>query len=126
MMRRCISGRWRRHPISLKCRSSTLPDKPPTHDVDALRSLLASPAIASKRWVYRHMRSHGPHQHTGAAGMGAGVVRVKGTNRALALSVDGNGRYCYLDPYRGAILAVVEAARNVACAAPNQLARPIA
>ncbi len=49
-------------------------------------------------------------------GMGAGVVRVKGTNRALALSVDGNGRYCYLDPYRGAILAVVEAARNVACA----------
>jgi phosphoribosylformylglycinamidine synthase len=49
-------------------------------------------------------------------GMGAGVVRVKGTSRALALSVDGNGRYCYLDPYRGAILAVVEAARNVACA----------
>jgi phosphoribosylformylglycinamidine synthase len=49
-------------------------------------------------------------------GMGAGVVRVKGTDRALALSVDGNGRYCYLDPYRGAILAVVEAARNVACA----------
>ena len=49
-------------------------------------------------------------------GMGAGVVRVKGTNRALALSVDGNGRYSYLDPYRGAILAVVEAARNVACA----------
>ena len=48
--------------------------------------------------------------------MGAGVVRVKGTDRALALSVDGNGRYCYLDPYRGAILAVVEAARNVACA----------
>ena len=49
-------------------------------------------------------------------GMGAGVVRVKGTDRALALSVDGNGRYCYLDPYRGAVLAVAEAARNVACA----------
>ena len=48
--------------------------------------------------------------------MGAGVVRIKGTNRALALSVDGNGRYCYLDPYRGAMLAVAEAARNVACA----------
>jgi phosphoribosylformylglycinamidine synthase len=49
-------------------------------------------------------------------GMGAGVVRVKGTSTALALSVDGNGRYCYLDPYRGAMLAVAEAARNVACA----------
>jgi phosphoribosylformylglycinamidine synthase len=48
--------------------------------------------------------------------MGAGVVRVKGTSRALAMSVDGNGRYCYLDPRRGAMLAVAEAARNVACA----------
>ena len=50
------------------------------------------------------------------AGMGAGVVRVKGTSRALALSTDGNGRYGYLDPRRGAMLAVAEAARNVACA----------
>jgi phosphoribosylformylglycinamidine synthase subunit PurL len=48
-------------------------------------------------------------------GMGAGVVRVKGTGRALALSVDGNGRYVYLDPFLGAQLAVAEAARNVAC-----------
>jgi phosphoribosylformylglycinamidine synthase len=48
-------------------------------------------------------------------------VRIKGTNRALALSVDGNGRYCYLDPYRGAMLAVAEAARNVACAGARPL-----
>jgi phosphoribosylformylglycinamidine synthase len=49
-------------------------------------------------------------------GMGAGVVRVKETRRALALSVDGNGRFVYLDPFVGAQLAVAEAARNVACA----------
>ena len=49
-------------------------------------------------------------------GMGAGVVRVKGTTRALALSVDGNARFVYLDPFAGAQLAVAEAARNVACA----------
>src|SRR5688500_18060899 len=49
-------------------------------------------------------------------GMGAGVVRVKGTRRALALSVDGNSRFAYLDPYAGAQLAVAEASRNVACA----------
>src|SRR5690349_23781168 len=49
------------------------------------------------------------------AGMGAGVVRVKESSRALAMSVDGNGRYCYLNPRRGAMLAVAEAARNVAC-----------
>ena len=50
------------------------------------------------------------------AGMGAGVIRIKGTTRALAMSTDGNGRYCYLNPRRGAMLAVAEAARNVACA----------
>jgi phosphoribosylformylglycinamidine synthase len=49
-------------------------------------------------------------------GMGAGVVRIKGTRRALALSVDCNGRFVYLDPFLGAQLAVAEAARNVACA----------
>jgi phosphoribosylformylglycinamidine synthase len=47
--------------------------------------------------------------------MSAAVVRVKDTHRALAMSVDGNGRFCYLDPYQGAMLAVAEAARNVAC-----------
>src|SRR6185295_16002959 len=52
---------------------------------------------------------------------GAGVVRIKGTDRALAISVDGNGRYCYLDPHRGAMLAVAEAARNVACAGGKPL-----
>ena len=89
---------------------------PSTSDVDALRALLASPAIASKRWVYRQYDHMVRTNTLLMPGMGAGVVRVKGTDRALALSVDGNGRYCYLDPYRGAILAVVEAARNVACA----------
>ena len=48
--------------------------------------------------------------------MSAAVVRVKDTPRGLAISVDGNGRFCYLDPYQGARLAVAEASRNVACA----------
>jgi phosphoribosylformylglycinamidine synthase len=93
-----------------------LPEAPSTSDLDALRSLLASPVIANKRWVYRQYDHMVRTNTLVMPGMGAGVVRVKGTSRALALSVDGNGRYCYLDPYRGAILAVVEAARNVACA----------
>jgi phosphoribosylformylglycinamidine synthase subunit PurL len=94
----------------------SLPEKPSSSDTDALRALLASPAIASKRWVYRQYDHMVRTNTLVLPGMGAGVVRVKGTHRALALSVDGNGRYCYLDPYRGAVLAVVEAARNVACA----------
>ena len=78
--------------------------------------LIASPGIASKRWIYRQY-DHMVRTNTIApAGAGAGVVRIKGTPRALAFSVDGNGRYCFLDPCRGAMLAVAESARNVACA----------
>ena len=82
---------------------------------DVFLRLMAAPGIASKRWIYRQY-DHMVRTNTIApAGAGAGVVRIKGTSRALAFSVDGNGRYCYLDPYQGAMLAVAEAARNVAC-----------
>ena len=88
----------------------------PPPPAEALAALLSSPQIASKRWVYRQYDHMVRTNTVVPAGMGAGVVRVKGTGRALAFAVDGNGRYCYLDPYRGAQLAVAEAARNVACA----------
>ena len=87
---------------------------PPAPEV--FHRLLASPGIASKRWVYRQY-DHMVRTNTLVfPGMGAGVVRIKGTRRALALSVDGNSRFVYLDPCVGAQLAVAEAARNVACA----------
>jgi phosphoribosylformylglycinamidine synthase subunit PurL len=89
--------------------------KPPAPGEILLR-LLASPGVASKRWVYRQYDHMVRTNTLVLPGMGAGVVRVKGTNRALALSTDCNGRFVYLDPYRGAQLAVAEAARNVACA----------
>jgi phosphoribosylformylglycinamidine synthase II len=83
---------------------------------DALLTLLAAPTVASKRWIYRQY-DHMVRTNTIAlTGLSAAVVRVKGTSRALAMSVDGNGRYGYLDPRQGARLAVAEAARNVACA----------
>ncbi|MDQ3488526.1 MAG: phosphoribosylformylglycinamidine synthase subunit PurL [Acidobacteriota bacterium] len=88
--------------------------QPPVQD--AFFRLLAAPTIASKRWVYRQYDHMVRTNSIVLAGMGAAVVRVKGTARALAMSVDGNGRYCFLDPFRGAMLAVAEAARNVACA----------
>ncbi len=86
-----------------------------------LLALLGSPTIGSKRWVYRQYDHMVRTNTLNVPGLGAGVVRIKGTDRALALSVDGNGRYCYLDPYRGAMLAVAEAARNVACAGARPL-----
>ena len=88
---------------------------------DALMLLLGSPTIGSKRWAFRQYDHMVRTNTLNLPGLGAGVVRIKGTNRALALSVDGNGRYCYLDPYRGAMLAVAEAARNVACAGARPL-----
>jgi len=87
---------------------------PPAHAV--FRQLLTSPGIASKRWVYRQYDHMVRTNTLVLPGMGAGVVRVKETRRALALSADGNGRFVYLDPFVGAQLAVAEAARNVACA----------
>jgi phosphoribosylformylglycinamidine synthase subunit PurL len=98
---------------------ASLPAGPPG---DALLALLGSPTIASKRWVYRQYDHMVRTNTIVLAGMGAAVVRVKGTARALAMSVDGNGRYCYLDPRRGAMLAVAEAARNVACAGATPIA----
>jgi phosphoribosylformylglycinamidine synthase subunit PurL len=84
---------------------------------EKFRALLAAPSIASKRWIweqYDYMVRTNTLEPPGASD--AAVVRIKGTKRALALSTDGNGRWCRLDPFIGAQLAVAEAARNVACA----------
>ena len=82
-----------------------------------LKSLLASPNICSKRWVwqqYDHMVQTNTVEAPGAGD--AGVIRIKGSKRGLAMALDGNSRWCYLDPRLGAMHAVAEAARKVACA----------
>ena len=83
---------------------------------ESLLRLLGSGTIASKRWVYRQYDHMVRTNSLLSAGGGPAIVRIKGSRKALAMSLDGNGRYCLLDPYRGAMLAVAEAARNVACA----------
>ena len=73
---------------------------------EALLRLLAQPGIATKRWVYRQYDHMVRTNTINLPGLGAGVVRVKGTDGALAMSVDGNGRYCYLDPqHLGGVMA---------------------
>src|SRR5690348_7741091 len=83
--------------------------------------LLASPSIASKAWITEQYDSM-VRTNTRAGSGDAAVLRLKDTNRAIALSTDGNGRWCFLSPRLGAMHAVAEAARNVACTG----ARPIA
>ncbi len=80
----------------------------------ALR-LLASPTIASKRWVYEQYDSTVRTNTVVGPGGDAGVLRIRGTKLGVAATVDCNGRYCYLNPRRGAMIAVAEAARNLAC-----------
>ena len=82
----------------------------------AFERLIAVPTIASKRWAYRQYDHTVGTNTIAQPGTSAAVVRVKDAACALAVSVDGNGRFGYLDPYTGAMLAVAEAARNVACA----------
>ncbi|MDX6709637.1 MAG: phosphoribosylformylglycinamidine synthase subunit PurL [Blastocatellia bacterium] len=89
---------------------------------DALMRLLSSHSIASKEWVYRQY-DHMVRTNTAVLpGADAAVVRIKETRRALAMTLDGNGLYCAVNPREGAKLIVAEAARNLVCVG----ARPIA
>ncbi|MGH2724289.1 MAG: phosphoribosylformylglycinamidine synthase subunit PurL [Actinomycetota bacterium] len=95
---------------------------PPLGPEGAFRRVLASPNVASKRWVWERYDSlvqgntvHGP-------GGDAAVVRIEGSLKAVALSTDGNGRYGHLDPFLGGAHAVAEAARNVASVGARPLA----
>jgi phosphoribosylformylglycinamidine synthase len=88
----------------------------------ALLTLLESPNLCSRQWVYRQYDQFVGGNTLLRPGADAAVVRVEGTRRALALTIDCNHRYGLLDPYLGAVLAVVEAARN--CVAVG--ARPLA
>ncbi|MBI3252580.1 MAG: phosphoribosylformylglycinamidine synthase subunit PurL [Candidatus Omnitrophica bacterium] len=81
-----------------------------------LLKLLDAPSIASKEWVYGQYDHMVRTNTVVLPGSDASVIRIKGTNKSIAISTDGNSTYCYLDPYEGAKIAVAEAARNVACA----------
>ena len=80
-----------------------------------LLSLLESPTIANKRWIYEQYDHMVRTNTVVRPGSDAAVIRIKGTNRALAMTADGNGRYCVLHPYLGGSIAVAEAARNLVC-----------
>ncbi|UCH91272.1 MAG: phosphoribosylformylglycinamidine synthase II, partial [Nitrospirota bacterium] len=88
---------------------------------EALLQLLGSPTIASKRWVYRQYDHMVGTNTVVCPGSDAAVVRIKGTGKALAMTTDGNSRYCLLNPYIGGGLAVAEGARNLVCSGAKPL-----
>jgi phosphoribosylformylglycinamidine synthase len=99
----------------------TIPPRPEERDhAWTLERLLASPTIASKRWVWQQYDSTVRAGTVVGPGSDAAVVRLPGTTRGVALCIDGNGRYVALDPRNGGRAAVCEAARNVAAPAPGR------
>lgn len=100
--------------------STSLPARDPNQ---ALLKLMASPNIASKRWVFQQYDQSVQTQTALHPGQGdAAVLAIRGTKKGIALKIDGNGRQIYFDPFVGGQLAVCEAARNVACTG----AKPVA
>ena len=95
----------------------------PTDAGETLLRILAAPNITSRQGVYRQY-DHQVQTNT-VVGPGAGdaaVLRVKGTDQAVAVAIDGNGRQCFLDPYRGAQMVVAEVTRNLSCVGAEPLA----
>lgn len=88
---------------------------------DTYLALLKQPTVAEKTWVYRQFSAAGENIVLGP-GSNAAVISVPGTEKALALTVDCNSRYVYLDPFIGAATAVAEAARNIVCSGGVPLA----
>lgn len=87
----------------------------PTDLADAAMKILTSPNIASKRWVFEQYDTSVRTDTVVMPGSDAAVVRIKGTDKFLAMKTDCNARYVYLNPHKGAEIAVAEACRNVIC-----------
>jgi len=89
---------------------------------ETLTALLKAPTIASKEWVYEQYDYQVRTNTVVAPGSDAAVLRVRGTNKGLAMTTDCNARYIYLDPTTGGKIAVAEAARNIVCSGGQPLA----
>ncbi|MBN8572018.1 MAG: phosphoribosylformylglycinamidine synthase subunit PurL [Ignavibacteria bacterium] len=94
----------------------------PKNYTEVLLKLLSSPNITNKNWVYTQYDTQVRTNTMLLPGGDASVIRIKETKKALAMKVDCNGRYVYLNPYKGGITAVCESARNVACTGATPLA----
>jgi len=116
-------GRGEMPPELAPLRSYDLASLPDVRDPrQVLLRLLGSANLCSRRWVYRQYDQSVLTNTVVEAGADAAVLRLRGTPGAIAVTTDGNGRYCYLDPEAGGAIAVAEAARNVVAVGARPLA----
>jgi len=112
--------RWLRRLQSLDL--GDIPDLTPDRAQPVFLKLLASANICSREWIFRHADYANQADVVIPTGGDAGMLQVKDSDKGLSFTVDGNGRYCYLDPYLGGAIAVAEAARNLVCTGATPLA----
>ncbi|MGB7297311.1 MAG: phosphoribosylformylglycinamidine synthase subunit PurL [Candidatus Aminicenantales bacterium] len=110
-----IYRRPARKPASLRSEQSLTLPLPPENLPSVLLKLMASPTIADKEWVFRQYDHMVQTNTVLLPGADAAVLRIKGQKKGLAMTLDGNALYCYLDPWAGGAIAVAEACRNLAC-----------
>ncbi len=97
--------------------------KQPTDFVKTAKKLWKSPNIASKKWIYEQYDSMiRTNTQTTNSPSDAAIIRVKGTNKSLAVTTDCNSAYVYADPHKGGMIAVAEAARNIVCSGGQPVA----
>jgi phosphoribosylformylglycinamidine synthase len=97
-------------------------DLPVENPAETLKQLLAMPSLASKEWIYSQFYTQAMGNTLVGPGMDAAVVKIPGTNKAIALTTDCNSIYIELDPRQGSAIAVCEAARNLVCTGARPLA----
>ena len=86
---------------------------------EVLKELIGSPNICSREWIYSQFDYMVRTDTVVPPGSDSAVLRIKETNKGIALTIDCNSRYCYLDPFEGGKIAVAEAARNIVCSGAN-------
>jgi len=116
-----VYNRESKTPSYLKSETTIKPLPSPENYNKTLLKLLSSPTVTEKEWVYRQYDHTVQVNTTFLPGADASVLRIKNTKKALALTLDGNSLYSYLDPRTGGKIAVAEACRNLACVG----ARPV-
>jgi phosphoribosylformylglycinamidine synthase len=113
----------RPHKPTPKQKEVKFEDLPAPADINAvLKKLLSDPNLASKRWIWQQYDSQVGNDTVAASGGDAAVVRIHGTNKALAISTDCSPRYCYADPVEGGKQAVAETWRNITATGGKPLA----
>ncbi len=119
-----VYSRRFRKPAYIKDTAKLNPSSIPVPDDlgSIVLKLLSSPTLSNKKWIFEQYDHMVRTNTITPPGSDSALIRIKGTKKAVALTTNCNSTYCFLDPYMGAMIAVAESARNLACSGADPLA----